>query len=320
MLIPILTGLCYGTMAVCGGLALKTIFIDEVKEDEEVEVVETNNILKYEYYPVENINMETKNKKILTYTFVEGEKEGIKACIGQDLEDNLVSIDMLEGHIVVGGASRWGKSSFLNVFITNLMRTYTPNEICLFGCDFKKSDVYFFRKYKHFRKMSTNKQEFMDQIDRLEKLIKERAEILDKENCRNVINYNKTHDKKMSYIIFVIDELIQLVSDNDCKRILHNFMSKCASYGIYFVLATQDLTKETVGKCKMNCSQIIGFHTFDETDSNTLIGKGGNLQDITIKGRCKIKNSEGMKETQIFYISEDEIEEVLRPYLKESES
>ena len=167
--------------------------------------------------------------------------------------------------------------------------------------------------------MSTNKQEFIDQIDRLEKLIKERSEILDKENCRNVINYNKTHDKKMSYIIFVIDELIQLVSDNDCKRILHNFMSKCASYGIYFVLATQDLTKETVGKCKMNCSQIIGFHTFDETDSSTLIGKGGNLQDITVKGRCKIKNSEGIKETQIFYISEDEIEEVLRPYLKESE-
>ena len=319
MIISILSSLCYGTMAVCGGLALKTIFIDEDIE-EETEEIQTTNILKYEYYPVENIIEENKNNKVLTYTFIEGEKEGVKACVGQGIEGNLVSIDMLEGHIVVGGASRWGKSSFLNVFITNLMRTYTPNEICLFGCDFKKSDVYFFRKYKHFRKMSTNKQEFMDQIDRLEKLIKERAEILDKENCRNVINYNKTHDKKMSYIIFVIDELIQLVSDNDCKRVLHNFMSKCASYGIYFVLATQDLTKETVGKCKMNCSQIIGFHTFDETDSNTLIGKGGNLQDITVKGRCKIKNSEGIKETQIFYISEDEIEEVLRPYLKASEN
>ena len=319
MLIPILSTLCYGTMALCGGLVLKTIFIDEDIE-EETEEIQTTNILKYKYYPVENVIEENKDNKVLTYTFIEGEKEGVKACIGQDMEDNLISIDMLEGHIVVGGASRWGKSSFLNVFITNLMRTYTPNEICLFGCDFKKSDVYFFRKYKHFRKMSTNKQEFIDQIDRLEKLIKERAEILDKENCRNVINYNKTHDKKMSYIIFVIDELIQLVSDNDCKRILHNFMSKCASYGIYFVLATQDLTKETVGKCKMNCSQIIGFHTFDETDSNTLIGKGGNLQDITVKGRCKIKNSEGIKETQIFYISEDEIEEVLKPYLKESES
>ena len=78
MLIPILSTLCYGTMALCGGLALKTIFIDENIE-EETEEIQTTNILKYEYYPVENINMETKNKKVLTYTFVEGEKEGIKA-------------------------------------------------------------------------------------------------------------------------------------------------------------------------------------------------------------------------------------------------
>ena len=171
MLIPILSSLCYGTMALCGGLALKTIFIDEDIE-EETEEIQTTNILKYEYYPVESVIEKNKNNKVLTYTFIEGEKEGVKACVGQDIENNLSSIDMLEGHIVVGGASRWGKSSFLNVFITNLMRTYTPNEICLFGCDFKKSDVYFFRKYKHFRKMSTNKQEFMDQIDKLEKLIK----------------------------------------------------------------------------------------------------------------------------------------------------
>ena len=54
MLIPILSSLCYGTMAVCGGLALKTIFIDEDIE-EEPEEIQTTNILKYEYYPVENV-------------------------------------------------------------------------------------------------------------------------------------------------------------------------------------------------------------------------------------------------------------------------
>ena len=143
-----------------------------------------------------------------------------------------------------------------------------------------------------------------------------RAKILENANCRNVIKYNKKHDKKLSYIIFVIDELIQVVTDSDCKKRLHEIMSKCASYGIYFLLASQDLTKEVVGRCKMNCSQVVGFHTFDETDSNTLIGKGQDLQDITVKGRCKIKNSEGIKEVQTFYIDEDEIEQILKPYEK----
>ena len=43
--------------------------------------------------------------------------------------------------------------------------------------------------------MSTDKKSFMNQLDRLDKVIKERADILDKANCRNVINYNKKRQK-----------------------------------------------------------------------------------------------------------------------------
>ena len=305
------------SIAIFSGLSAGYLILKNLLTNEEVnEGIEVNNIIKYEYYPVENINLETKEENIIKYIFIEGEKEGIKSCIGQDLEGNNISIDLLEGHTVVGGASRWGKSNFLNVFITNIIRTYTKNEVCFIGCDYKKSDVYYFRKYKNFIGMSENKEEFLSQLDYLELRMKERAEILEKANCRNVIKYNKNHDKKMSYIIFVIDELIQVVVDKKCRERLHIIMSKCASYGIYFLLASQDLTKEVVGRCKMNCSQVVGFHTFDETDSNTLIGKGQDLQNITVVGRCKIKNSEGIKEVQTFYIDEDEIEEILKPYEK----
>lgn len=281
----------------------------------EGDIMEVENIVKYEYIPTEEIKDMSKEMNVIKFIFIEGEKEGIKACIGYDIEGNLKNFDMLEGHAIVGGASRWGKSSFLNVFITNITKTYTRNEVCFLGCDYKKADVYYFRNYNNFLGMSTNKKEFMDQMKWLEKEMSKRADILDEANCRNVINYNKKHDTKISYIIVVIDELIQVVSDKDCKDKLHLIMSKCASYGIYFLLATQDCTKETIGRCKMNCSQIIGFHTFDQTDSDTLIGKGYDLQDINVKGRCKIKNSEGIVETQIFYLEEDEIEEMLKPYL-----
>lgn len=281
----------------------------------EGDIMEVENIVKYEYIPTEEIKDMSKEMNVIKFIFIEGEKEGIKACIGYDVEGNLKSFDMLEGHTMVGGASRWGKSSFLNVFITNITKTYTRNEVCFLGCDYKKADVYYFRNYNNFLGMSTNKEEFMAQIKWLEKEMNKRADILDEANCRNVINYNKKHDVKISYIIVVIDELVQVVSDKDCKDKLHLIMSKCASYGIYFLLATQDCTKETIGRCKMNCSQIVGFHTFDQTDSDTLIGKGYNLQDINVKGRCKIKNSEGIVETQIFYLEEDEIEEMLKPYL-----
>ena len=304
--------LLIGTIA--GSLAYVCKVIYDSNRIELDPVIEVDNIVKYEYHPIDNFEqIGLKDKIIFTYT--EGEKEGVQAFIGYDLDNNLKSFDMLEGHTMVGGASRWGKSSFLNVFITNITKTYTRNEVCFLGCDYKKADVYYFRNYNNFLGMSTNKKEFMDQMKWLEKEMSKRADILDEANCRNVINYNKKHDTKISYIIVVIDELVQVVSDKDCKDKLHLIMSKCASYGIYFLLATQDCTKETIGRCKMNCSQIVGFHTFDQTDSDTLIGKGYDLQDINVKGRCKIKNSEGVVETQIFYLEEDEIEEMLKPYL-----
>ena len=306
--------LLIGTIA--GSLAYVCKVIYDSNRTELDPVIEVDNIVKYEYHPIDNFEqIGLKDKIIFTYT--EGEKEGVQAFIGYDLDNNLKSFDMLEGHTMVGGASRWGKSSFLNVFITNITKTYTRNEVCFLGCDYKKADVYYFRNYNNFLGMSTNKKEFMAQIKWLEKEMNKRADILDKANCRNVINYNKKHDVKMSYIIFVIDELIQVVNDKECKEILHTIMSRCASYGIYFLLATQDCTKETIGRCKMNCSQIVGFHTFDQTDSDTLIGKGYDLQDINVKGRCKIKNCEGVVETQIFYLDEDKMDEMLKPYLRE---
>lgn len=306
--------LLIGTIA--GSLAYVCKVIYDSNRIELDPVIEVDNIVKYEYHPIDDFEqIGLKDKIIFTYT--EGEKEGVQAFIGYDLDNNLKSFDMLEGHTMVGGASRWGKSSFLNVFITNITKTYTRNEVCFLGCDYKKADVYYFRNYNNFLGMSTNKKEFMDQMKWLEKEMSKRADILDEANCRNVINYNKKYDTKISYIIVVIDELIQVVSDKDCKDKLHLIMSKCASYGIYFLLATQDCTKETIGRCKMNCSQIVGFHTFDQTDSDTLIGKGYDLQDINVKGRCKIKNSEGVVETQIFYLDEDKMDELLKHYLRE---
>lgn len=294
---------------------VNVLYLDQEKEGENVMI---ENITKYEYIPSVDFEKNNIDLKGVKFTFIEGEKEGLKACIGYDMDRNLKNIDMLEGHTMVGGASRWGKSNFLNILITNIMITYTPNEVMFVGCDFKMSDVYYFRKYKHFTGgVSTNKEDFKKQINSLEKEMKKRADILDKANCRNVVNYNKKYDKKLSYIIFVIDELVQLTNDKECNNILHRVMSKCASYGIYFILASQDFTKDTVGKCKMNCSQIVGFHTLDETDSTTLIGKGHDLQNINVRGRCKIKNSEGVNEVQVMYIDEDEMDEILKPYLRE---
>ena len=93
-------------------------------------------------------------------------------------------------------------------------------------------------------------------------------------------------------------------------------MEKCRSYGIYFILATQDATKDTIGKCKMNCSQVVGFHTKDTTDSKTIINSD-ILESIKVVGRSYIDTGREIEEAQIFYLEEDEIEDLLKDKLKE---
>ena len=109
------------------------IYVLYLEQEKEGENIMIENIKKYEFIPTVEFE-KSVDLDLVKYTFIEGEKEGVKATIGYDMQGNLKTFDILEGHTMVGGASRWGKSSFLNVFITNTMLTYTPNEIGRASC------------------------------------------------------------------------------------------------------------------------------------------------------------------------------------------
>lgn len=268
--------------------------------------------IEYTFIPLEELEF----KNVIDYSFLEGDKEGLKVCVGYDIENNSpVWVDMLESHLLIAGASRWGKSNILNVIITGLMMAYTPNEVRFVFCDYKNADIKQFEKYKHtLGSVSTDKAKFIKQLEWIKKEGSKRAKILSDADCLNAINYNKKSENKLTYIIFVIDELVQVTCDNTCKMLLHETMSKVASYGIYFILASQDCAKETIGRCKMNISHTIGLHTRDKSDSDMII-KNGELENIKVKGRAKYDCGD-LVEFQSFYISEEQIESLLEPLKK----
>ena len=305
-----------GSIAV-GSMAGIYKILKNSKDSEDKEII-VENISKYEYYPV-GISDILEDKNIIRYQYTEGEKDGVSFYLGNDVnnEGEKVKIDILDGSILIGGMTGAGKSNILNVLITSLMLTYTPNEVSFLGCDLADADVSYFYKYKHFINMSTTHNGFLEQVNWFRNKYKERMKILKETNCRNVVNYNKKNDKKMTYFVFVIDEVVLLSVNEKCKKELHQIMSHGRKAGFYFILCMQDATKDSIGKCKMNCPQIIGLKTNDETDSNTIIGKNHNLQDINIVGRCKIRNKNGVKEVQSFYIEEDEMERLLKHNLKD---
>ncbi len=305
-----------GTVAIASTIGILNILKNDNSIDGDNEI-EIDNIIRYEYIPTESFDMYRKDN-VIKYEFVEGLKDGVSAYIGNDLDGNKVKINMLDGSLLIGGMTGGGKSNILNVLLTSLMLTYTKNEVCFIGCDLASSDVYYFGRYKNFIGMSNTHKLFLDQVEWLEEKFKQRSKILNDANCRNAISYNAKNEVKMPYIVFVIDEVVLLTTNSKCKDKLHELMCVARKYGCYFILCLQDATKDTIGRCKMNCTQIIGLKTFDETDSNTIIGKGCDLQDIKVAGRCKIRNKNGVEEVQSYYISEEQIEAYLKPFEKDN--
>ena len=224
---------------IAGSIAGIYNILKNSKDAEDKEII-VENITKYEYYPVEMHDI-LEDKNIFRYQYIEGEKEGVNFYLGNNVnaevgEDEEVKIDLLDGSILIGGMTGSGKSNILNVLITSLMLTYTKNEVCFLGSDLACSDVFYFNKYKHFIGVTSTHQGFLDQVKWLEEQYKQRAKILNEANCRNVISYNKKHNKKLSYIIFVIDEVVLLTANEKCKKKLHEIMCVGRKYGCYFRL------------------------------------------------------------------------------------
>ena len=310
-----------GSVAV-GSMAGIYKILKNSKDAEDKEVV-VENISKYEYIPLEdNENIMFKSfsfKDKIIYQYTEGEKDGLKVCIGLDANGNNVWLDMLNTHLLIGGMARKGKSSLIRSILVGLMLTYTPNEVKFVLCDFKNSDVKLFERYKHiYGGCSHDKVSFLKQMKWLNEECERRALYLAEKDELNMIDYNKnkTIEGKFPYIVVVIDELPQVMADIECQTALHLTMSKVPYTGIYFILATQDCSKNTIGRCKMNCSQTIGFGTRDKTDGDLLM-PGAELENIKKAGICKFDDLGEIKEFQSFYTEVQDVKKLLNHNLKD---
>lgn len=292
-------------------------YIEQIEgENSNNEEITIENIQgKYKFHAINEFK-EFKLEDKISYVAIEGEKEGLKAYVGIDTEGEYYPLDILRGHLLIGACSEWGKSNLINIYMTNLIRTYTENEFRYMLCDYKAMDLMQFEGYKHcIGNCVTDKKGFLKQIDYLEKEYQRRIEYIRNKGYLSAKDFNEDKDnkEKFPYILYVIDELPTVVADSFSQKRLIELMRMCRVGGIYLILATQDARKATIDAVRMLVSQVIGLHTATKTDSDTLIEEA-NLHEIDVKGRFKIKVAGEIKEVQSFYLKAKEIKEVLKNF------
>ncbi len=224
--------------------------------------------------------------------------------------------------ILVGGATGKGKSSLLRLLITQMILN-NHNMIDLYLCDLARKEFCLFEKSKYVKKFSYDIKETLEILYGLKKILEERSSKFEA-GINSIYKWNiKNPDDKWKFKVCFIDEFADitltsktLTSKNkvnaDVQILLSELERKGRAVGIHFVLSTQHPNAETVPSIiKKHLLVRFGFSVSDRFASEAILDHGG-AENILQTGRVIMKNSEGEKELQTYFLDEDICEELIK--------
>jgi S-DNA-T family DNA segregation ATPase FtsK/SpoIIIE len=220
-------------------------------------------------------------------------------ALGKTITGEPFSADLTEmPHLLIAGATGSGKSVCLNTLITSLLYHATPEELHFIMIDPKRIELSIYRGIPHLQfQYRVQVRENEEPVTRtIEGVVTDSAETLQvfrmavsemdsrykmlaKEACRNIEEYNQKAERKMSYLVIVIDELADLMLSREAGEI-ESRVAKLAqmsrAVGIHLILATQRPSVDVItGVIKANFPSRIAFQVASRTDSRTILDANG---------------------------------------------
>lgn len=252
-------------------------------------------------------------------------KKGLQFALGKDILGNPVILDLARmPHLIVSGATGMGKSVCLSSLLISLLYRYSPEEMRLIIIDPK---IVEFNQYKGIPHLVFNDIIGIDKraMAILEWAVEEmerRYQLLADNFCKDIGEYNesidKTKEKKIPYIVILIDEFADLImADEKNKKKIENYIGRLAqkarASGISLILATQRPSANIIsGSIKTNVPSRICFKTSTSVDSRVVIDENG-AEKLVCKGDCLYKTTDNgfLERSQCAFISNEEIKLVL---------
>lgn len=250
------------------------------------------------------------------------QKEGIFIPIGKTFNDQEIVLDLKSNpHTVVTGVTGGGKSVCVKSMIVSLMKNYKPSEIEFHFIDFKIVEMSLFKRCTDYVKSYvTEIEEAKELLADLMEECKRRYRLFDELEVTNIYDYNRlvSKEKRLKKQIIVIEEFVEFTQDRKkiAMSLLKRFSSLSRASGQYLILTGQRFDNTVIDLVlRNNLSNRIVFQMSDEANSKLLLGKSG-AEKINVKGRCYVKVNADLKECQSYYISDKQVKEFIKPYIK----
>lgn len=229
------------------------------------------------------------------------EKMKLPMFLGKDASGNPLIQDLASmPHMLIAGTTGSGKSVCMNSIIMSFIYTRRPDELKLVLVDPKMVEMSLFKDIPHLMcPVVTEMAKASAILEWAVTKMDERYELLAEAGVRDIASYNNTPweelverfapsneeeearlPKKLPYMVFVIDELADLMMTNkEVESFIVRIAQKARAVGIHLILATQRPQANVVtGLIKSNMPCRITFKVSSGMDSRIVLDqKGGEL-------------------------------------------
>ena len=248
--------------------------------------------------------------------------DDIKINIGESIKGP-VTLNLKENpHSYIVGTTGSGKSIATKVILTNLISTYRPQEIEIYLADLKRVELNLFRNVIHCKSFVWTVDDTTDLIADLLEETNRRYDLFMENEVTNIFEYNRLPGvKKLKYQILYIEEIVMLLEDRKrtAMRLLKQLIAISRSSGLYIFLTTQRPSNDVIDNVvKANINNRIAFKCEDSKNSIVALDTTG-AESLRGKGHGILKRGTELLEFQGYYISDKEVKEAIKPFIKPKE-
>jgi S-DNA-T family DNA segregation ATPase FtsK/SpoIIIE len=217
-------------------------------------------------------------------------------------------------HILVGGESGSGKSTWLHAMLVALLSVHSPAELQMALVDPKQVEFQVYQGLPHLLvPVATEAGEasaltacLMTELDR-------RRALFARVGARNLINYGHLTGEHLPLVLLVVDEVTDIALEAGLKssfyKDLIRLVSKGRAFGLVVVLATQNPKAEVLNTLiRGNMSTRIAFRVATGHHSRTILGMSGAEKiPRSVRGRLVARLGQNLEDFQGFDVTDAQV-------------
>jgi len=200
----------------------------------------------------------------------------LPVSIGTDLEGKHKQIDLGIGNALIAGCSGTGKSVLLNLILIGLLKTETDFILI----DPKRVELSQFDGVGNLlHPVIKNKLDVDSVLTWCCNEIERRYTVIEKDQFKNITDYNRVASEKFKHIVIAIDEFAELSDEGKETTIIKNLNKINAiarAAGVHTVISSQRPDAKVISpKFKANIVYKIGLPVVSKVNSRVIIDQNG---------------------------------------------